>query len=171
MGETDRTSLLRHLVERYEDLARRLARRFGSTMDAADILQDAYLRIGQAKTIPPVDDPHAYIVRVSANIVADRRRAQARQRLDDVDIARLLEVEDAAPDPAATLEGRRDLALLEAALRQLPERRRAIFLAARVEELTHREIAGRMGVSQRTVASEIRHALDHCARSLEKNTR
>lgn len=168
MGENDRTALLRYLVARYEDLVRRLASRMDSSIEAADVLQDAYLRIGQAETIPAIHDPQAYIIRISANIAADRRRARSRPRLEDVEVARLLEIADDTPGPAARVESQNELALLDAALRQLPTRRRAIFLAARVEELTHRQIADRMGVSVRTVANEIRQALDHCARSLEK---
>jgi RNA polymerase sigma-70 factor (ECF subfamily) len=168
MGEKDRVSLLRHLVARYEDLARKLTPRLGSTGEAADALQDTYLRIGQAEAIPAVHDPHAYLLRVATNIAADRRRAHVRQRLDDIDIARLLEIEDDAPDPAAILAGRQDMALLQASLHELPVRRRAIFLAARVEGLPHREIADRFGISLRTVANEIQRAFDHCARSLDK---
>ncbi|HEY0182519.1 MAG TPA: sigma-70 region 4 domain-containing protein, partial [Rhodopila sp.] len=65
-------------------------------------------------------------------------------------------------------ESRLEVEALAAALRTLPERRRAIFLAARVEELPHHVIADRFGTSARTVANEIQRALDHCARCLEK---
>ncbi len=167
MSEQDRASLLRYLVARYDDLVRRLARRM-DTAAAADVLQDTYLRIGQAKAVPAVNDPQAYLIRVATNLAIDQQRAQSRQRLDDIDIARLLDIEDEAPGPAVIAESRLEVEALAAALRTLPERRRAIFLAARVEELPHHVIADRFGTSARTVANEIQRALDHCARCLEK---
>lgn len=167
MGEKDRASLLRYLVVRYDDLARRLTRRLGP-VEAADALQDTYLRIGQAEAVPAINDPHAYLLQVARNVAAGRRRTHARQRLDDVDIAGLLNIEDEAPSPAAIAESRQQIEILAAALQVIPERRRAIFLAARVEGVPHQMIAERFGVSLRTVANEIERALDHCASSLEK---
>lgn len=166
MGEKDKAFLLRHLVVRYDDLARRLTRRIGSAA-AAEALQDTYLRIGQAEAVPAIHDPQAYLLRVARNVAIGHRRAYARQRLDDVEVARLLDVEDEAPGPAAIVESQQQMERLAAALRGMPERRRAIFLAARVEGLPHQQIAGRFGVSLRTVANEIQRALDHCARCLE----
>ncbi|WP_149537878.1 RNA polymerase sigma factor [Siccirubricoccus phaeus] len=166
MGEKDRASLLRHLVLRYEDLARRLARLLGPA-EAAEALQDTYLRIGQAEIVPAIDDPEAYLLRVARNVAIGRRRAYARQRLDDLEITRLLNIEDEAPGPAAVVDGQLRMERLAVALREIPERRRAIFLAARVEGLPHQLIADRFGVSLRTVANEIQRALDHCARAVE----
>jgi RNA polymerase sigma-70 factor (ECF subfamily) len=168
MGEKERASLLGHLVARYEDLVRRLARRLGSAADAADVLQDTYVKIGQAKSVPMVDNPHAYLLRVASNIAADHRRAHARQRLDEMEISKLLEIEDDMPGPAAIAEGRAAVEKLTRALGELPERRRAIFLAARVDGQSHQAIAERFGVSVRTVAYEINRAFDHCAACREK---
>ncbi|MBN8872929.1 MAG: sigma-70 family RNA polymerase sigma factor [Rhodospirillales bacterium] len=162
MGDKDRRSLLRHLVAGHDDLARRLSRRFGA-VEAADALQDTFIRIGQAEALPPIKDPLAYLFRVAVNLATDHRRAHARQRLDAGEVSRLLEIPDKAPGPAAIVEGRLQIEALSEAIRQLPERRRAIFLAARVEELPHRIIADRFGISVRTVAYEIERALDHCA--------
>lgn len=168
MEEADRRSLLRHLAQRYDELMRRLVPRLG-VVEAEDALQDAYLRIGQAEAVPAVNDPSAYLLRVAKNAAADRRRTFRRQRLDDVEVARLMEIEDNTPSPAAILESREELDRLSAALSELPERRRAIFLAARVEELPHQFIAARFGVSVRTVANEIDRTLEHCGQRLKKN--
>ena len=65
--------------------------------------------------------------------------------------------------------GRQQLAALEAALAELPRRRQAIVIAARVDEVPHREIAERFGISVRTVEKELRAGLEHCCRKLEKS--
>ncbi len=171
MGEKDRASLLAYMATRYGELARRLSHRLGSAISAADALQGTYLRIGQAETIPAVTDPQAYLLRVATNVAADQRRACQRQRLDDIDIARLLEIEDDAPGPAAIVESRLTLATLTEALAELPEQCRAVFIAARLDDIPHRIIAARFGISVRTVANEIQRALNHCADRLEKKSR
>jgi RNA polymerase sigma factor (sigma-70 family) len=171
MTEQDRASLLRHLVARYEDLLRRLTYRLGSAVTASEALHDTYLRIGQADTVPAVSDPHAYLLRVASNLVADRRRSQRRQRLADVEIDKLLDIADEAPGPHTVAESRMEMLALAAALRELPDRCRAIFMAARLENMPHDAIATRFGVSRRTVANEIQRALTHCAERLEKKSR
>ena len=42
------------------------------------------------------------------------------------------------------------------------------MIAARVDEVPHREIAERFGISVRTVEKELRAGLEHCCEKLEK---
>jgi RNA polymerase sigma-70 factor (ECF subfamily) len=55
-------------------------------------------------------------------------------------------------------------------LSQVPERRRLIFLLSRREHLSYKEIAQRLGISENTVDSQIRHVLDFLRRELPKYT-
>jgi hypothetical protein len=54
------------------------------------------------------------------------------------------------------------------ALYELPSRRRRIFIAARLEESPHLEIAERFGISTRMVEKELKAALTHCANRLQR---
>eukprot|EP01035_Chromulina_nebulosa_P043540 gene43540-58960_t len=47
--------------------------------------------------------------------------------------------------------------------------RRAIVLAARVDEMPHKDIAARYGVSARTVEKELRAGLEHCCERLGRD--
>ena len=105
----------------------------------------------------------------SANLAVDHRRREARQPLAAAEVEALLDVPDDAPDATAVAAGRDELVLLQRALDELPARRRAIFLAARLGAQTHREIADRHGISTRAVEINVQRALEHCARRLEKN--
>jgi RNA polymerase sigma-70 factor (ECF subfamily) len=58
---------------------------------------------------------------------------------------------------------------LARAVSRLPERRRAILLAASVDGLPHQEIAGRWGISRRTVLVELRRALDFLESELQED--
>jgi RNA polymerase sigma-70 factor (ECF subfamily) len=55
-------------------------------------------------------------------------------------------------------------------LSRVPERRRLIFLLSRREHLSYKEIAQRLGISENTVDSQIRHVLDFLRKELPKYT-
>jgi RNA polymerase sigma-70 factor, ECF subfamily len=168
MTVTNRATLLRLLVDGYDDLKRRLTRRLGSSELAGEALQDTFLRLECAPSIGPVHSPQAYLVRMAFNIATNRRISENR-RLKASETEALLDIPDEAPDPASAAESRSEMAALKRALQELPCRRREIFLAAWVEEVPHPEIAARFGVSVRTIQIELRHALEHCSLRLERN--
>jgi RNA polymerase sigma-70 factor (ECF subfamily) len=64
--------------------------------------------------------------------------------------------------------GQREIQSLVKALYELPARRRKILIAARLEEAPHLEISQRFGISTRMVEKEIKAALGHCAKRLER---
>lgn len=57
---------------------------------------------------------------------------------------------------------------LKRALAQLPPRRRAILIAARVDGLSHETIAERFDISRTMVQKELRRAIRHCVEYLEQ---
>lgn len=167
VSDADRAALRDLLVANYTSLSQRLARRLGSTESANEALQDTYLRLTKGPDLGPIRSPQDYLFRIALNIAADRRRAEAR-KLTVGEIDALLDVADDAPDPARAAEARSDLRVLEQALSELPERRRAIFKAALLDEIPRREIAKKFGVSVRTVDFEIQRALEHGTRRLKE---
>ncbi len=63
------------------------------------------------------------------------------------------------------------LARIEAALLTLPRRRRAIFLAVRLDGTSYAELAERTGLSIRQVEREVARAIAHIDRRLERRER
>src|SRR3546814_6998817 len=57
------------------------------------------------------------------------------------------------------ISGRQELARLEAALGDLPERCRETFVLRKIDELSQRETAGKMGVSEATVEKQMVKAM------------
>lgn len=150
------------LVERYGELRQRLARRLGSSDWAEDALQDTYLRLDGTELVGEIRNPGAYLFRAAINIALNRRRDENR-RLGAAEIERLLHIADDAPDALRLIEGRADLMKLKQAMAELPPRPRAILLAARLEGLSRREIADRLGISVSMVEKELKRAQEHCA--------
>ena len=161
MTETPSAGLRRLFLDRYDELKMRLAQRLGSTDVAGDVMQDTWLRLARAEAIGAVRNPGSYLLRVVLNVAEDRRRAE-RRHLSAAEIDKLLHLADEAPDPAQVAEARSDHDALAAVLAELPPRRRAILLAARLDNLPRQEIADRLGISLRLVSKELHLAHEYC---------
>lgn len=159
--------LRRVLVRDYAKLKLRLMRRFGSRDYATELLHDTYLRIGAVDAAVAVRNPEAYLYRVALSVAADNSRNDRRQ-IDKATIEALRRRDDAELDPEHIVAVREEWTSLLRALDELPQRRREIFIAARLDECTHREIADRFGVSVDTVERELKQALEFFAKRLQK---
>ncbi len=164
MSDSNITTLL--LVD-YVGLERRLTRRLGSADMASDVLHETYLRLEGIREIATVRSPKAYLFRIALNIANDRRRAESRRlTVDEVDC--LLDIPDDQPDAARVIEDRSEVNLLRRAIAELPERRRRVLILSRIEGLPNREIADSLGVTVRTVETDLKQAIEHCAQRLKR---
>ncbi|ARP96344.1 RNA polymerase sigma factor [Bordetella genomosp. 13] len=162
MNDSPRATLRLRLAARYAELRGRLERIVGSRDAAADALQETWLRLeATAQPAGPVHNPDAYLLRMAANIATDAYRRD-NALVSDSEREALMHIADEAADPARIVTARRDLAALEAALAELPARRRAMLAAARVDGLLNAEIAERFQVSVATVKKELQQGMQHC---------
>jgi len=167
MTEATLAMLRRLLIDRYEDFRARLARRLGSADLAGDALQDTWLKLARVEAIGRVRSPSHCLFGIALNAARDRLQADDRY-LSAEEVEDLLDLADAAPDPARVAEARSELRSLEAALAELPSRRRDILLAARLDDLPRQEIARRLGISLRLVEKELHLAQKHCLARLTR---
>jgi RNA polymerase sigma-70 factor (ECF subfamily) len=138
-----------------------LRRRVGVAADAADLSQEAFLRLAGRHRSEAVEDPRGFLFTVAANLARDHLRRFVRRQRVEADPA-----DDTLVCPAATpeeaLRDQQQRCVLSEAIDRLPERTRRIFLLYHIEGCSYREIAERMAVSPRTVEYHLRQALDHC---------
>jgi RNA polymerase sigma-70 factor, ECF subfamily len=168
MSDSARSHLRQLLLGGYSELKARLAQRLGSAELAGDVLQDTWLRLEHAAPVGPIRHPKSYLLRIAYNIALKRRLAEPQTvTLDDARTA--LDLLDDAPDPAAVAEGRSDVARLKEAVAELTPRQQDILLASRLDNVPLAELAARYGISQRWVERELRRAVLHCARRLDRN--
>lgn len=149
-------------IERiYRDEAPRLARFFARRVpadDVRDFVQETFRRLIGHRP----DRPAAFLTRMAANLVTERRR-QAGRRSDALHDA----YEDAAlagPDPLRHLEARDAIARIDAALATLKPKTRNIFLLRRVEGMSYAEIAEAYGMSVKGVEKQFAKAMLHVRR-------
>lgn len=158
------------LLAEYVEFDRRLTRRLGSPDLASEALNETYLRLSGMREIGPVRNPKAYLFRIALNIASDRRRAEKR-RLTADEVDSLLEIPDDRPDAARVIEDRSEVELLKRAIAELPERRRRVLMLSRIDGLPNREIAALLGVTVRTVETDLKQAVEHCAERLKRPAR
>jgi RNA polymerase sigma-70 factor (ECF subfamily) len=157
--------LTRSFLEARDDLLRFLKRR-GRRGGAEDIVQNVWIKLREHGDPESWRQPRAVLFSTAANLQVDAyRRENAAQRA----IAREIDRANAEhnPDPEAHADTAARLEKLSAALEQLPPQCRQAFLMNRLEELTHAQIAARLGISTRTVRRHIERALQLCVQVLE----
>jgi len=134
--------------------------------DVHDLVQESFLKLAHAEAVrdEPIEQPEAYLNRIATNLLRNRAKSAAQKAM-----ARSVPVEDAnltAPDLVATLEARDLINRTEAALKRLSPKTKDIFLAHRIDGLTYKEIAARLGMTEKGVESCISKAIAHLDRSL-----
>lgn len=128
-------------------------------VDAAqDAVQTVFLRLWEqlSRPGPQPDDFARYAYRAVRNECLSRLRHNAALRqesLDETPVDTLPAVADSDIDTAE-----RDAALWKA-VGALPDRCREVFLLSKRDDLSHKEIAARMGISVKTVEAQITKAL------------
>jgi RNA polymerase sigma factor (sigma-70 family) len=142
-------------------LYRLLQRKLGNACDAADLAQDAFMRLLlRPCEFDSGEGARAYLSTIAKGLCIDlwRRRAIERAYLEA-----LLEYSDAAHPSAEhraiVLE---TLFQIDAMVRRLPPKVREAFLMYRLHGLPYREIAAELKVSTRMVKRYMAQAMLHC---------
>lgn len=170
MSESIRASLREQLTHRYDDLKRRLTWRLGSAELASDALHDTWVHLeDRSEDNGPVKSPAAYLMRMATNLALDRLQRDRRYMSADELDTLMGEIADPAPGPARTVAARDEVEMLARLIDTMPPRRRAIFLAVRVEEMSNQEAAVRFGVSARLIGLELKRAHEFCMAHLQKH--
>nr|WP_294850533.1 RNA polymerase sigma factor [uncultured Sphingomonas sp.] len=156
---------------RKADLRRFLVARTGSEADADDLMSDLWIKISAANT-GPIDNPASYLFRMANNLVLDRLR-EARRRVrrenewsdDQHGRPRAnVEIADPAPNAEQRMIMSHETARLRDAVAQLPEGAQRVLRMHKFEELSHGEIAARLGISKSAVEKHMAVAMTHLRR-------
>jgi len=119
--------------------------------DVEDLRQEVYMRVCATAQSEIPRHTKALVFTAARNLLIDRvRREQivSIEFMENLDVLNIA-IEEPALDRA--LIAREELRKLQAALEKLSERERAVLVMQKIEGLSVREIADRLGVSTRTV--------------------
>jgi RNA polymerase sigma factor (sigma-70 family) len=163
-----RTRYVTQVFERFRaPLTRYLKGLLARREDAEDVAQETYVRLLGAAGLERSDvRVRAYMFKVATNLAYDRFR---ERRVRKYDSAAVLEsVPDNAPSIERIVTMEQSIAIVKRTLLDLPPRCREVFLLRVTVEQSYEDIAGRLGISKRTVEREMQYALDLCQRRLKE---
>jgi RNA polymerase sigma factor (sigma-70 family) len=151
------------LSVRYGPAVRRFfSRRLRDGGDVEDLTQEVFARLLKRAELGAIDNIEGYLFHTAANLLRERARRRARRHADAenaLDETVLDQGEEFSPE--RILLGREAYGRMVAALQELPERARTIFVLNRFEELAAPAIARRLGVSVSTVEKDMMRAVGH----------
>lgn len=142
------------------ELKRFLTQRLNCADTAADLTQEAFLRLLRRGATATIENPRAYLYRIAANLAQDHFRHASRQppTIDNDQEA----IADGMPSPERTLLAKDEVRRLEQAIRDLPARQREVLLLHKIRGFSYAEIAEELGISKNTVMVHMGRALANC---------
>src|ERR1700688_620087 len=154
-----------------------IRKRVADESDAEDVLQDVFYELVEAyRMMKPVQQVSAWLFRVARNRITDlfRKKRPEALRNDGAALAEdgeVLPLEDLLPSPDAGPDAayaRNVLSEeLDAALDELPEEQREIFIAHELDGYTFKELAAATGLSVNTLLSRKHYAVLHLRERLQ----
>lgn len=162
------TEIFDSLYTKYRTSFIAIARSYVENMTVAeDIVTDSFVSWWLRRdSLPKEIDPRRYIVGTVKKQCLEylrslRIHSRACDNLRDAN-ERMLAYHLASLENNAseTLHAKEIVGILRRQLKAMPSLMREVFIANRTEELSHREIAARFGISERRVKYELKKALD-----------
>lgn len=163
LTEADR---LETLAREYRPALRRyFGKRARQRADVEDLVQEVLVRLAVRGHIDNIKQPEAYLMRTATNVWRDYLRKK-RTHAEDAHVEYMEGHGRVEDGPAEELEGRESLLTILAALDELPDRTRQVFVLCRVEGMRQKGVAKRLGVSVSAVEKHMIRAIAHLAISL-----
>ena len=142
--------------------------------DAEDILQDVWYQLSVLQQSEAIESISGWLYRVAKNKIIDRSRKKQALSLDDFAfeedgesfyMSEILLNDKHKPET----EHLRQLFWKElfAALKELPEKQRTVFVLNELEDMTLQQIADKDGENLKTIISRKRYAVQHLRNRLE----
>jgi RNA polymerase sigma factor (sigma-70 family) len=168
MGEA-RKAFVERLIAHRGALQAFFLRRLRTKSDAADLVQEVYLRMLRVKNPDSILNPEGYLFTIAGNLLkenaaADRRQAQAA----DVEEADLVQPTSGVQGFDTALDSARRVERLSVVLKELSPKCCAAVILQYRHGLSYQQIGERLGISPRMVKKYLTQALNHCRRRMAR---
>ena len=145
----------REILVHESALMRYLLRSWFRREEIHDLRQEIYVRVYEAaaKTRPAM--PKSFMFTTARHLMTDRLRrgrVVSIEAVGDIDALNVL-IDEVSPE--RRLGARQELKRLTDAFDRLPDRCREVVWLRRVEELSQKAVAARMGISEKTVEKQV----------------
>lgn len=148
----------RHLLPVEPRVRAWLGRNHVIGLEADDIVQEMYARIGAVENVDEIRDPLLYAIKVAQSILLNHVRRSQIVTITAVEDLENFEIPSPERSPEEEVEFRDEVHLVIKALDGLPSRTREVLLLRRVQGLSQREAAERLGIAEKTVEKHMAQA-------------
>ena len=140
-------------------LVRFLGRNWRNQDEISDLLQEVYVRVYEAATREMPRAVKPFLFATARNLMIDRLRQMNVVSIEAVADFEKLNVIDSMPSPEHQVSAREEIRQLQKALDDLPPRCRQIVIWRKVDNLSQREVAHKLGVTEEVVESQVAKAM------------
>jgi RNA polymerase sigma factor (sigma-70 family) len=162
-------ALLAQLARQFDGvLLQYFRRRIRDAFEAEDLVQEVYFRLIKRGHLGDLQDVRSYLFETASHVLTDRFRKRKSQRADEEQEFDPLLHGGAGLSSDDTLINREALTRVARALLELPERARTAFVLRRLEDLSHEDIAVRLGISVSFVEKLLRRALAYLTQRMDE---
>lgn len=159
MDETLNAWFKREILIHEAALMRYLTRIWSSPQEITDLRQDIYVRVYEAASKTPPFSPKSFLFTTARHLLIDRIR---RKRIVSIDAVGDLEALNVLIDeitPEQHMSAHQELRRLADAIDQLPPRCREVVWLRRVEQMPQRDVAVRLGMTQKRVEKHVMNGM------------
>lgn len=158
--------IAREIVPQEAAVRRWLFRRWRHAIDVEDVIQEAYCRIASLASVDHIDNPAAYFFRTAYAVATDVMRRAGIINFTSMTQIEWSTVMDSAPLVDRALEASQELERVRSVLAVLPDTSRRVIELRRIEGLSRRETAERLGVSENEVKNHLVRGLQRVMKSI-----
>ena len=135
--------------------------------DAESMVQEIFMKLWiNRHQLDPGKSLNAFLYTIARNELFGhlRKMLVRRKHLEELNFS----METSSETTQRQIDYEELKALVSELVGSMPEKRKEVFLLSRNEGLSYKEIAARLGISENTVDSQIRKALDYLKENLRK---
>lgn len=162
MDQGNRLRIMQWVVREvlvHEPALRTWLKRAAIGSDIEDVIQESYCRISNLKDISHIRNGRAYLFTTARMIVLERIRRSRVVNIETIAELETLQNMCESPSPEDEVIVRNYLEHVQKLIDELPERCRRIFRMRKVDGLSQREVAMRLGIAEHTVENDVAKGL------------
>lgn len=141
---------------------------FPAVRDVDDVVQESFLRVWRARAAQPIESARAFLFKVARHLAIDYLRHDRRSPIETVGDLAALNVSEERPAVPATVSRNEKIQLLISAIDDLPPKCREVVVLRKLKFVPQREVALRLGISEKGVEIQLTRGLARCREFLRK---
>jgi RNA polymerase sigma-70 factor (ECF subfamily) len=136
---------------------------FPIVTDVDNMVQETFVRVLEARRTSNIENVRGYVFATARNQALALMRRREIIPIDSLAELEALDITTDEPGVPEKVGLRLELELLNQAIQSLPERCREVLTLRKIEGLSQREIAARLGIAEHTVEAQVANGMRRCA--------